>query len=84
MVLSGELGEVEVQSDWEVVEEGEFDLLSDVHEDLQSDLVPVEVVVVVYVQLSLLTLLPLVRTTLDVDDRLGFVFEDQEQGWLVG
>ena len=80
MVLSGELGEVEVQSDWEVVEEGEFDLLSDVHEDLQSDLVPVEVVVVVYVQLSLLTLLPLVQTTSGVDDRLGFVFEDQEQG----
>ena len=55
----------------------EFDFLSDVRGGLQSDLAPVEVVVVVYLQLFLLTLLPLVQTTLAVEDLLGFAFEVQ-------
>jgi len=80
VVPFGELAEGEEQSDWEEGEEVEFDFLSDVHEDLQSDLAPVEVVVVVYLQLFLLTLLPLVQTTLAVEDLLGFAFEVQEQG----
>jgi len=55
----------------------EFDFLSDVRGGLQSDLAPVEVVVVVYLQLFLLTLLPLAQTTLAVEDLLGFAFEVQ-------